>query len=184
METFRNFKFVLTLIVATTFITNFAKATDECFEGTSRAIFKFNMVLDDIILEPLAKGYNKLPSPIKTGTGNFTSNIGTLLSIPNNIMQGNFKQLGHSVGSFTINTTVGILGFLNPAEKIGLKPHKEDVGQTLGSYGFGPGCYFVLPVLGPTTMRDSIGLIADTFVDPFAHVTIREKNYLEPQVIV
>ena len=178
MKTFRNFKFVLTLIVATTLITNFAKATDECFEGTSRAIFKFNMVLDDIILEPLAKGYNKLPSPIKTGTGNFTSKIGTLLSIPNNIMQGNFKQLGHSVGSFTINTTVGILGFLNPAEKIGLKPNKEDVGQTLGSYGFGPGCYFVLPVLGPTTVRDSIGLLADTFVDPFAHVTIREKKLL------
>tara|TARA_B100001063_G_scaffold245897_1_gene283024 strand:+ start:1174 stop:1872 length:699 start_codon:yes stop_codon:yes gene_type:complete len=162
----------------TAVITNFAKATDECFEGTSRAIFKFNMALDDIILEPLAKGYNKLPSPIKTGTGNFTSNIGTLLSIPNNILQGNFKQLGHSVGSFTINTTVGILGFLNPAEKIGLKPNKEDVGQTLGSYGFGPGCYFVLPVLGPTTIRDSLGLLADTFVDPFAHVTIREKKLL------
>ena len=178
MRIFRNFKFVLTLVVATTLTINFAKAADECFEGTSRAIFKFNMVLDDIILEPLAKGYNKLPSPIKTGTGNFTSNIGTLLSIPNNIMQGNLKQLGHSVGSFTINTTVGILGFLNPAEKIGLKPHKEDVGQTLGSYGFGPGCYFVLPVLGPTTMRDSIGLLADTFVDPFAHVTIREKKLL------
>ena len=178
MRIFRNFKFVLTLVVATTLTINFAKAADECFEGTSRAIFKFNMVLDDIVLEPLAKGYNKLPSPIKTGTGNFTSNIGTLLSIPNNIMQGNLKQLGHSVGSFTINTTVGILGFLNPAEKIGLKPHKEDVGQTLGSYGFGPGCYFVLPVLGPTTMRDSIGLLADTFVDPFAHVTIREKKLL------
>ena len=178
MRFFRNLKFVFTLLVVTTLTINFAKAADECFEGTSRAIFKFNMALDDIILEPLAKGYNKLPSPIKTGTGNFTSNIGTLLSIPNNIMQGNFKQLGHSVGSFTINTTVGILGFLNPAEKIGLKPHKEDVGQTLGSYGFGPGCYFVLPVLGPTTMRDSIGLIADTFVDPFAHVTIREKKLL------
>tara|TARA_B100001248_G_C27284998_1_gene409630 strand:+ start:70 stop:813 length:744 start_codon:yes stop_codon:yes gene_type:complete len=178
MRFFRNLKFVFTLLVVTTLTINFAKAADECFEGTSRAIFKFNMALDDIILEPLAKGYNKLPSPIKTGTGNFTSNIGTLLSIPNNILQGNFKQLGHSVGSFTINTTVGILGFLNPAEKIGLKPHKEDVGQTLGSYGFGPGCYFVLPVLGPTTMRDSIGLIADTFVDPFAHVTIREKKLL------
>ena len=122
------------------------------------------------------RGYNKLPAPIKTGTGNFTSNIGTLLSIPNNIMQGNFKQLGHSVGSFVINSTIGILGFLNPAEKMGLKPHKEDVGQTLGSYGIGPGCYFVLPVLGPTTARDSIGLIADSFIDPFAHVTLREKE--------
>ena len=82
------------------------------------------------------------------------------------------------MGSFAINTTVGILGFLNPAEKIGLKPHKEDVGQTLGYYGVGTGCYFVLPIFGPTTVRDSMGLIADTFVDPFAHVTIREKELL------
>ena len=169
-------KFIFTLIVLTTLFANYAKSTEECFENTSRAIFKFNMALDDIILEPLAKGYNKLPAPVKTGTSNFTSNLGTLLTIPNNILQGNFKQLGHSVGSFAINSTVGILGFLNPAEKIGLKPNKEDVGQTLGSYGFGPGCYYVLPVLGPTTLRDSIGLLADTFVDPFAHVTIRENE--------
>ena len=155
-----------------------SKASEECFEGASRAIFKFNMTLDNIILEPLAKGYNKLPSPVKSGTSNFTSNIGTLLSIPNNILQGNLKQLGHSVGSFAVNTTVGILGFLNPAEKIGLKPHKEDVGQTLGSYGIGPGCYLVLPIFGPTTARDSVGLIADTFVDPFAHVTIRKNELL------
>ena len=155
-----------------------SNATEECFEGASRAIFKFNMALDDIVLEPLAKGYNKLPSPIRSGTNNFTSNIGTLLSIPNNILQGNLKQLGHSVGSFAVNTTVGVLGFLNPAERIGLKPHKEDVGQTLGSYGIGPGCYFVLPLFGPTTARDSVGLIADTFVDPFAHVTIRENELL------
>ena len=99
-----------------------------------------------------------------------------MLSIPNNVLQGNFNQLGHSVGSFVVNSTIGILGFLNPAEKIGLKPHKEDVGQTLGSYGIGPGCYFVLPILGPTTARDSFGLLADTFVDPFAHVTIRQKE--------
>ena len=156
--------------------TSVAKATDECFEGVSRGIFKFNMFFDDVILEPIAKGYNKLPKPIKTGTGNFTSNIATLLSIPNNLLQGNIKQLGQSAGSFIVNTSVGIFGFLNPAEKIGLKPHKEDVGQTLATYGVGPGCYFVLPILGPTTARDSIGLIADSFIDPFAHVTIREKE--------
>jgi phospholipid-binding lipoprotein MlaA len=155
-----------------------AKASEECFESTSRAIFKFNMAFDDAILEPIAKGYNKLPDPIKTGTSNFTSNIGTLISIPNNILQGNFKQLGHSVGSFVINTSVGIFGFLNPAEKIGLEPHKEDVGQTLGLYGFSTGCYFVLPILGPTTVRDSFGMIADSFIDPFAHVTIREHELL------
>ena len=92
------------------------------------------------------------------------------------LLQGNLKQVGHASGSFLINSTVGILGVLNPAEKIGLKPHKEDVGQTLGAYGFGPGCYLVLPILGPSTARDTFGLIADTFVDPFAHVTIREND--------
>jgi phospholipid-binding lipoprotein MlaA len=155
-----------------------ANATEECFENTSRAIFKFNMAFDDIVLEPIAKGYNKLPDPLKTGTSNFTSNIATLLSIPNNLLQGNFQQLGQSVGSFVVNTSVGILGFLNPAEKIGLKPNQEDVGQTLASYGIGSGCYFVLPILGPTTARDAIGLFADSFVDPFAHVTIREHELL------
>ena len=94
------------------------------------------------------------------------------------MLQGNFEQLGQSVGSFVINSSVGILGIFNPAEKMGLKPHKEDVGQTLGTYGVGPGCYFVLPVLGPTTIRDSIGMFADSFVDPFAHITIREKELL------
>ena len=169
-------KIIILLTVSIAIISNNANATEECFENVSRSVFKFNMVLDDIILEPIAKGYNKLPKPIKTGTGNFTSNISTLLSIPNSLLQGNFKQVGHATGSVIINTTVGILGFLNPAEKIGLNPHKEDVGQTLGYYGVGPGCYFVLPILGPTTARDSVGLIADTFIDPFAHVTIREKE--------
>ena len=172
----KNFKIFFTIVAFLIFVTPKASSTEECFERTSRAVFKFNMALDDIILEPLAKGYNKLPSPIRAGTSNFTSNIGTLLSIPNNILQGNLKQLGHSVGGFTINTTVGILGFLNPAERLGLKPHKEDVGQTLATYGIGPGCYFVLPVFGPTTARDSVGLFANTFVDPFAHVTLREKE--------
>ena len=154
------------------------KASDECFEKTSRAIFKFNMGFDNAILEPIAKGYNKLPEPIKNGTSNFTSNIATLLSIPNHLAQGNLKSAGDATASFLINTTVGIIGLANPAEKMGLKAQQEDVGQTLGSYGVGPGCYFVLPILGPTTARDSVGMIADTFVDPFAHITWREKELL------
>lgn len=178
MNTLKNIKLLLPVLTILAFTTHNAKAVEECFENTSRAIFKFNMALDETIIEPIAKGYNKLPSPIRSGTSNFTSNIGTLLSIPNNILQGDFKQLGHSLGSFAVNTTVGILGILNPAEKIGLNPHKEDVGQTLGTYGVGPGCYFVLPILGPTTARDSFGLLADTFVDPFAHITLREKEIL------
>jgi len=169
---------ILGCFVLTAFVSSSLKATEECFEGFSRSVFKFNMAFDDILIEPIAKGYNKLPSPIKSGTGNFTSNIATLLSIPNSLLQGNFKQFGHATGSVIINTTVGILGFFNPAEKIGLKPHEEDVGQTLATYGVGTGCYFVLPILGPTTVRDSVGLIADSFVDPFAHITIRENELL------
>lgn len=163
-------------ILLVIFFSSSLKSAEECFEGVSRSIFKFNMALDDAIIEPIAKGYNKLPDPIKKGTSNFTSNLATLLSIPNSLLQGNIKQVGHATGSFLVNSTVGVLGFLNPAEKMGLKPHKEDIGQTLGSYGFGPGCYLVLPVLGPSTARDSLGIIADSFVDPFAHVTIRENE--------
>ena len=167
---------ILVFITLSIVVFSNAKATEECFEGVSRAVFKFNMGFDENILEPVAKGYNKLPEPIKKGTDNFTSNISTLLSIPNTLLQGNFKQFGHAAGSIIINTSIGIFGFLNPAEKMGLKPHKEDVGQTLATYGIGPGCYFVLPILGPTTARDSVGMIADSFVDPFAHITIREKE--------
>ena len=175
---FKKSIFVSFFAILSVFTSTEVRATDECFEGVSRSVFKFNMAFDDIVLEPLAKGYNKLPSPIKTGAGYFTSNISNLLSIPNSLLQGNIKQAGHATGSFLVNTTIGILGFLNPAEKIGLKPNKEDVGQTLGSYGIGTGCYFVLPVLGPTTVRDSFGLLADTFVDPFAHITLRENELL------
>ena len=175
------FKIIRTFLASLLFLTvlgSGVKATDECFEGVSRAVFKFNMAFDDIVLEPIAKGYNKLPTPLKSGTSNFTNNIGTLLSIPNSLLQGNIKQFGHAAGSVIVNTTVGVFGFFNPAEKIGLKPHKEDVGQTLATYGIGSGCYFVLPILGPTTVRDSVGLFADSFIDPFAHATIRENEFL------
>lgn len=155
-----------------------AESESECFEKLSRGIFKFNKGFDKSILRPIATGYNKLPDPIKKGTGNFTSNLATLLTIPNHILQGQWKEAGESTASFAINSTVGILGFANPAAKIGLKNQQEDVGQTLGAYGFGGGCYFVLPVLGPTTVRDSLGMLADTFIDPFAHVTIREHELL------
>ena len=178
MKTYKFLKIILPAFLIISFTAPNAKAANECFEGVSRSIFKFNMAFDKTVLKPIAKGYNKLPDPIKNGTSNFTSNVATLLSIPNSLLQGNMNQVGHSTGSFLINSTVGVLGILNPAEKMGLKPHKEDVGQTLGTYGVGPGCYLVLPILGPSTARDSFGLIADTIVDPFAHVTIRENEIL------
>ncbi len=173
MDIKKKFIIVLTSLIL---INSNVNAEQECFEDTSRAIFKFNMAFDRAILKPIATGYNKLPEPIRTGTGNFTSNIATLLSVPNHILQGNMKGATEATGSFLINTTLGILGFGNPAAALGLESQKEDVGQTLGTYGVNTGCYFVLPILGPTTVRDSIGMVADTFVDPFSIITWREKE--------
>ena len=149
-------KNIITISIITTLIASNVAAQNECFEKTSRAIFKFNTGFDNVILEPLAKSYNKLPEKIKKGTGNFTSNIATLLSIPNHLLQGNIKGAGHASASFMINTTIGILGFGNPASALGFESQQEDVGQTLGAYGVGSGCYFVLPILGPTTARDEL----------------------------
>jgi len=171
-------KIITVISVSVLLVSSGLKAETECFEKVSRNIFKFNQGFDKTILRPLAAGYNKLPKSIRNGTGNFTSNIGTLLTVPNHLLQGQWRLAGESSASFLINSTVGILGFANPAAKMGLENQQEDVGQTLGAYGFGGGCYFVLPVLGPTTMRDSFGMIADTFVDPFAHVTIRDNELL------
>ena len=105
------------------------------------------------------------------------SNIGTLLSIPNNVLQGNFKQLGHSVGSFAINTTVGILGFLNPAEKIGLKPNRG-CGSNIRLLRFWPRLLFCSSNFRSNNNAGLCWLIAHTFVDPFAHVTLRERKLL------
>tara|TARA_B100001093_G_scaffold515284_1_gene591289 strand:+ start:828 stop:1574 length:747 start_codon:yes stop_codon:yes gene_type:complete len=173
------FKKIIILFLANFILLSSSVRADtekECFEKVSRGIFKFNKGLDKAIIKPIAKGYNKLPEPIRKGTGNFTSNLATLLTVPNHILQGQWSKAGESAASFAINTTVGILGFANPAGKLGLKNQQEDVGQTLGAYGIGAGCYFVLPILGPTTVRDSVGIVADSFVDPFSHITLREKE--------
>ena len=102
-------KYIIIGLTVLALVSSEIKAADECFEKTSRAIFKFNMAFDGAILEPIAKGYNKLPQTIKNGTSNFTSNIATLLSIPNHIVQGNLKGAGDATASFLINTTIGII---------------------------------------------------------------------------
>ena len=117
-----------------------------------------------------------MPEPIKKGTGNFTSNIATLLSIPNHLLQGNLDGAGDAFGSFLINSTLGVLGFADVASGLGLEDTQEDLSQTLGVYGVRNGCYFVLPVLGPTTVRDSFAMVGDTFLDPFATMTWRQKE--------
>ena len=146
--------------------------TEECFEGFSRTMFKFNNALDAAVFEPVAKGYRILPVGLRKGTGNVVDNLRSLLTLSNNILQGDFRQAGTTAGRFAINTTVGILGIFDPATKLGFEDHgKEDFGQTLGVWGSGSGCYFVLPILGPTTTRDAIGLVGNTILDPVYQIT-------------
>ena len=169
------FGFLIFFISSSSLIAN----EKECFEKASRVIFKFNQGVDNAIIGPLAKGYNKLPAPVRKGTSNFTSNIAKLLSIPNHLLQGNISEAGHSLGSFAINSTVGILGIADVASSLGIKDRQEDLSQTLGVYGVKNGCYFVLPILGPTTVRDSLSMVGDTFLDPFATMTWRQKEVLD-----
>tara|TARA_B100001540_G_C15794501_1_gene636977 strand:- start:1309 stop:2088 length:780 start_codon:yes stop_codon:yes gene_type:complete len=145
---------------------------EECFEGFSRAMFKFNHGLDKALFEPIAKGYRAIPAPIRKGTGNAVDNLRSLLTLSNHLLQGDFREAGTTAGRFAVNTTVGILGVFDPASRMGLEEQgKEDFGQTLGAWGTESGCYFVLPVLGPTTTRDAVGLIGNAFLDPVYHIT-------------
>jgi len=145
---------------------------DECFEGVSRAMFKFNHALDKTIFKPIAKGYRALPAPIRKGTGNAFDNLRSLLTLSNNVLQGEFGSAGNTAARFGINTTAGILGIFDPASKLGFEDRgKEDFGQTMGVWGAGSGCYFVLPILGPTTARDAVGLVGNTILDPVYQIT-------------
>ena len=144
----------------------------ECFEGFSRAMFKLNHGLDTVIFEPVARGYRALPMPIRKGTGNVVDNLRSLLTFSNNVLQGDFRNAGNTAGRFVINSTVGILGIWDPAAALGLEEKgKEDFGQTMGVWGANSGCYFVLPIMGPTTVRDAAGLVGNFFLDPVYHVT-------------
>ena len=134
----------------------------DCFEKVNRGIFAFNQGLDKAVLKPLATGYRKFPQPIRSGTSNALNNLGNLVTIPNNILQGQIKNASLNSLRLIINSTLGIGGIFDVASFYGIKKQdKEDYGQTLGTWGVGEGCYFILPVLGPTTVRDSIGSIAN-----------------------
>ena len=152
----------------------------DCFESVNRATFKFNQVLDGVIFKPVAKAYRVLPSPVRAGTSNALDNISNLVTIPNNILQGELGKAGVNTGRFIVNTTFGIVGIFDVAEKIGFPEYeKEDYGQTLGVMGAGEGCYLVLPVLGPSTARDTFGSLANMMGgDPWYNVTtVNDTQY-------
>ena len=146
----------------------------DCFEIVNRGIFVFNQGLDKVVFKPLAKGYRKLPQPVRSGTSNALNNLGNVVTIPNNILQGQIKDASINSLRLIINSTLGIVGIFDVASYYGLpKLDKEDYGQTLGTWGFNEGCYFVLPVLGPTTVRDAIGSLANvTGGDAWYNVTV------------
>ena len=160
-------KTIATILAFFMFLSTYSIAEEkytanECFEKFSRGTLKFNQTLDKAIFKPVAKGYRTLPVPIRKGTSNFMGNLRSLLTFSNNVLQGDLKGAGNTAGRFAINTTVGILGVFDPASKMGFeKKSREDFGQTLGVWGADSGCYFVLPVLGPTTVRDSLGSVAN-----------------------
>ena len=156
-----------------------SKEVKDCFEGLNRATFALNQGLDKTIFEPIAKGYRKLPSPIRTGTGNVVSNLSNLVTIPNNILQGDLKTAGINTGRLAINTTLGIMGIFDVAQQMGfVKDYiKEDYGQTLGAWGVGEGCYLVLPILGPSTARDTVGSLTSLLGgDPWYNVTVKNES--------
>ena len=151
----------------------------DCFENLNRATFAFNQALDGVIFKPVASAYRVLPSSIKSGVSNSLDNLSNLVTIPNNIIQGEFKKAGINSGRFIINSTIGILGFIDVAQNLGFPDYeKEDYGQSLAKLGVGPGCYVVLPVLGPSTVRDTAGSLANIMGgDAWYNVTVKNDTH-------
>ena len=161
----------LTLVVSLSSVDG-AKAQsqpiNDPLEPLNRAVFAINQTLDGLILRPLAILYTSaLPEFARKGIRNFFQNLETPILLANDLMQGDINAAQVTSIRFAINSTVGFLGFLDPAANMGYPRRDEDFGQTLGKWGIGPGIYIVLPILGPSSLRDSLGLGVDQLLDPF-----------------
>ena len=149
--------------------------------GYNRVMTGFNDGLYGFILEPVVfKGYNLLPHQVRLSVHNFFENLYYPVSVVNNLLQLKFKSSGTETLRFLTNSTVGVLGLFNPAESwFGLKPHKEDFGQTMGYYGVGGGFHIVLPFFGPTNLRDLSGDLIDFYINPIYYVEVRPFNLVQ-----
>jgi phospholipid-binding lipoprotein MlaA len=140
-------------------------------EPLNRGIYHFNDGVDTVLLKPVAEVYRGvLPQFVRTGVHNFFSNINDVIVALNNLLQGKFLNAVSDVGRIAVNTTAGLFGVLDVATELGLEKHNEDFGQTLGYWGIGDGPYLVLPILGPSNLRDTLGLIVDFKTDPITYV--------------
>jgi len=150
-------------------------------EGYNRAIYSFNEVVDDYVAKPVAKGYLfVMPEVGVKGVNNFFNNIRDFITVVNDILQMKFNHAANDAGRVITNTTVGLLGFIDVHSMNGGERRKEDFGQTLAHYGWENSAYFVLPVLGPSTVRDTGGLLVDSlFFDPISYINdVRFRNAL------
>ena len=145
---------------------NYEDEVYDPLEPINRAIFGFNNVADKVILEPISKGYKKLPSPVQSGVSNFLKNLKLPLVAVNQLLQGQGKNAFESSSRFIVNSTAGVFGLMDVAKKIGLEQKQEDFGQTLAHWGVGDGFYIVLPIFGPSSVRDTAGMILTYSTDP------------------
>jgi phospholipid-binding lipoprotein MlaA len=141
------------------------------WEVYNRHMFEFNERADQYVIKPVAEGYSKVvPEPVRDCIGNIFRNVGDIGNAINNLLQGKPFEASSDICRVAINTTVGLLGCFDVASKVGLTRSSEDFGQTLGRWGISPGPYFVLPLLGPSTVRDTFGRVADTYADPVTYI--------------
>ena len=172
-------KIILVIAFLTIFNSKTTYAADlpDCNESINRAVFSFNMTVDKYFFKPIAEVYNVLPFEIRSGINNALLNIDSTLTVPNQILQGNFSEAAISVSRFAINSTVGILGLFDPATALGIeKTNREDFGQTLAVWGVGHGCYAVAPFLGPISPRDGVGRILGVYGDYFYMVSAGDRT--------
>jgi phospholipid-binding lipoprotein MlaA len=148
------------------------------WEPFNRSMYSFNDELDKKILQPIARGYNNImPDPVNKGITNFFSNLDDVIVLFNDLLQFKFSQAAHDAGRIVFNTTAGLLGFIDVASHMDMPKHNEDLGQTFGYWGFGEGNYVVWPFFGPSTIRDTVGDIGDSFVDPLNQVEPDADRY-------
>lgn len=143
---------------------------DDPWESFNRGVFRFNDALDRWALKPIAKGYQKVtPDAVEEGVHNVFRNIGEVRNLANNVLQLKMHDAGVDTARFFFNSTFGVLGFFDVATKMGLQRNDEDFGQTLGAWGVKSGPYVVLPLLGPSTVRDALALYPDNFTSHYRY---------------
>lgn len=149
------------------------------WERFNRSVFNFNESLDRAVARPVAKGYVKVtPRLVRTGVSNFFSNLETVPNIINDVLQGKMSQAGRDSGRFLLNSTLGLGGLFDPASAAGFEQSDEDLGQTLGKWGVKSGPYLMLPILGPSTVRDAFARAADTYLEPVAYLSDESTRYI------